>query len=79
MVRNKYKNYLITLGEVLTEYALDAKTQKNLSIGTKDEDFKTGYLCGFYRIITLMQQHAEVYEIPLEELGLSALNDTDLI
>ena len=69
MSYNKYKAYLETLGEVIREYAIEAKKQKDIAIATDRENFATGYLSGFYRIITIMQQHAEAYEIPPEELG----------
>lgn len=79
MDQNKYKAYLDSLGEVLEEYALEAKRNKDISIGTKSEDFNTGYLAAFYRVITLMQQHAEPYEIPLEDLSLDKISELDLI
>jgi len=79
MVCDDYKSYLITLGEVISQYAKEAKINKELSIGTKHEQFATGYLSGFHRIITLMQQQAEIFDIPLSELSLDGINEIDLI
>jgi hypothetical protein len=74
-----YESYIISLGEIIKEYALEAKKNKDLSIGTKNEQFATGYLSGFHRIVTLMQQQAEIYDISLEEISLDKLNEIDLI
>lgn len=80
MVGNdKYKSYLISLGEVIREYAIEAKRNKESLIGTKDEEFAAGYLCGFHRIVTLMQQHAESYDIELAEISLNDISESDLI
>ena len=74
-----YKSYLICIGEVIKEYAEEAIRDKNLAVGTEREAYATGYIAGFHRIVTLMQQHAEIFEIPLEEISLDKLNETDLI
>lgn len=66
----KYKAYCISLGEVLKEYTNEAIEKKKNSIGTENANFDAGYLNGFYRIITLMQQQAEVFELSLDELGI---------
>ena len=74
-----YESYIIGLGEIIKEYAEEAKKNKDLSIGTGREQFATGYLSGFHRIVTLMQQQAEIYDIPLEKISLDKLNEIDLI
>ena len=74
-----YEGFLISLGEVLIEMASEARLKKQNAVGTDREDFCTGYLAGFHRIITLMQQHAEGYDIPLEKLGLDKIDEGDLI
>lgn len=76
---DKYKLYLVSLGEIIKKYALDAKENKNGKKGTTQEDFATGYLASFHRIVTLMQQHAETYDIPLKELSLDDIGELDLI
>lgn len=76
---DNYKSYLISIGEIIKKYAEEAKKDKESAVGTTHEDFATGYLAGFHRIITLMQQQAEIYEIPLKEMSLDKLNEIDLI
>jgi hypothetical protein len=73
-----YKSYCITFGESFKEVILEAIKKKEKSLGTEDEDFNTGYLCAFHRILTLMQQQAEIFELPFEELGID-FKETELI
>lgn len=73
------KSYVISLGEVVEKYAKEAKKDKELEMGTDKEQFMTGYLSGFRRIVTLMQQQAEINDIPLDEISLDRLNEIDLI
>jgi len=75
---DKYESYCIAFGESFNEVILEAIKNKKESLGTEDEDFNTGYLCGFHRVVTLMQQHAEVFELPFDELGID-FKETDLI
>jgi len=74
-----YKACLITFCEALQPIIEEAKSRKKLSIGKKNENFDTGYLCCLHRIITLIQQQAEIYEISLDDLSLSDLKENDLI
>ena len=78
MTYNKYKSYLISLGEVITEYAREAKQDFD-DASDERKKFMGGYLSAFYRIVTLMQQHAEGYEISLEELGMEDLDEFHLM
>jgi hypothetical protein len=73
-----YKSYCIAFGESFKEVILEAIKKKEKSLGTEDEDFNTGYLCAFHRILTLMQQQAEIFELPFEELGID-FKETELI
>jgi hypothetical protein len=73
-----YKSYCVCLGEPLKEYVTEAQERRRKSKGTEGEEFYTGYLCAFHRIITLMQQEAEIFDIPFEELGID-FKDTELI
>lgn len=71
-----YRNYLFDLGIVLKEMALEAK-QKARSSGA---DFDVGYMAGFHRVLSLMQQQAEAFAIPLEEISLAGIDpDEDLV
>ncbi len=70
-----YQNYLKDLGILLKDYALEAKQQAD----HKGTEFSIGYLAGYHRIISLMQQQAEAFDIPFEEIGLDRIDaDEDL-
>lgn len=71
-----YQNYLQDLGGLVKELALEAKQHSR----EKGSDFSAGYMTGFHRIVSLMQQQAEAFNIPLEEIGLDSIDaDEDLI
>lgn len=70
MKDEKYKLYLSDLGFLLKEYAVEAKVESD----KENSDFSKGYLMGFHRIITLMQQQAEGFEISLEDIGLKDID-----
>ncbi|ARJ41618.1 hypothetical protein B1H58_06035 [Pantoea alhagi] len=76
---NEYEALVVTLGEAMQELAIEAKAKKVASIGTDKENFQTGYLSAFHRVITLMQQQADIYEIPLDKIGLDKIKEQDLI
>ena len=76
---NKYAQYLRDLGALVKEYALEAKEDFNNSKGTDSEDYKSGYLMGYHRLITLMHQQAEAFDIPLKEINLQDIDENDLL
>lgn len=65
-----YQNYLRDLGVLIRELALEAKKQAT----EKESDFSIGYMSGFHRIVSLMQQQAEAFNISSEEIGLNGLD-----
>ena len=71
-----YENYLRDLGTLIKEMALDAKKTAN----DKQTDFSVGYLTGFHRVVSLMQQQAEAFNIPLEKIGMNDIDpDSELV
>ncbi|MBJ7553942.1 hypothetical protein [Marinomonas spartinae] len=71
-----YQNYLKDLGVLIREMALEAKQQ----LVEKDTDFSTGYMACFHRVVSLMQQQAEAFDISLEDIGLDGIDaDEDLV
>jgi hypothetical protein len=71
-----YRKYLKDLGILIKEMALEAKQQKI----KKQTDFSIGYMAGFHRIVSLMQQQAEAFNIPIYEIGLSGIDaDENLV
>jgi hypothetical protein len=74
----KYRLYLQDFGRLVKEYALSVKSRSTGS--PTNEEFKRGLLSAYYRVITLMQQQAEGFGIPLAEMGLDDIDpDKDLL
>jgi hypothetical protein len=76
----KYRYYLEDLGFLLREQALEAKARRDAAQNREDRIFHTGELLAYYAVISLMQQQATGFDIPLEELRLDELvPDRDLL
>lgn len=76
MDSEKYKNYLHDLGCLLKDYAFEAKRNSD----QQHSEFSMGYVSGFHRVISLMQQQAAAFDIPNEDLGLDGIDaDEDLV
>lgn len=71
MFDDKYRCYLIDFCRVIKEEALAARKK---SRGPKFEGFNEGYSLGFHRVVDLMQQFAEDFEIDLKELSLDDID-----
>ncbi len=74
---NKYKNYLRDLCFLTKEYAREAISEKRSALGTPEESFQSGYVMGFHRFVTLMQQQAEIFGIELSEIQLHDLGEEE--
>jgi hypothetical protein len=76
----KYKNYLGDLGNLIKERALEAKKISEKEVpGSDGFYFESGRLLGFNEVISIMQQQARGFQIPLEELDLHDIEpDRDL-
>jgi len=79
MAHDKYKHYLSDLGAITKEYAREAIEDRLAAKGTDAEDYKTGYMMGFHRFVTLMQQQAEAFDIRLGEIGLADIDENDFL
>jgi hypothetical protein len=76
----RYKNYLFDLGFLLKEYALETKAKKDKEIEENVKVYYTGELMAYHRVISLMQQQAEAFGIPLSDLRLEdIIPDRDLV
>jgi hypothetical protein len=77
----KYQHYLLDLGYLIRERALDAKErQSRKEKGSLDYLFEAGRLLAFNEVISLMQQQATGFDIDLKELNLHDIDpDKDLI
>jgi len=71
-----FENYCHDLGQLIREMALEAK-QDYVS---KETDFAAGYMAGFHRIVSLMQQQCVAFGVPLEKSRLDGIDpDKDLV
>lgn len=72
-----YEDYLRDLGVLIRELAVEAKA--NTDDGKRTE-FTVGYLAAFHRVVSLMQQQAEAFNLPAEVISLEGLDpDEDLV
>ena len=75
-----YRDYLAATNELLLEFAREAKEKAVATRGGAEGDFNDGYLMGFHRVVSLMQQQADAFDIQLENIGLADIDaNKDLI
>lgn len=76
-----FRLYLRDLGEIIRERALEAKKEKAAEKpGSDGELLQSGRLHAFNEVISIMQQQAAGFEIPLRELRLDGIDpDRDLV
>lgn len=74
MSSDSMRLYLRDLGLLLKEKARGAKDDESLAGDEQDRRFRAGRLMAFHEVISLMQQQARAFQIPLEEL---CLDDID--
>jgi hypothetical protein len=79
MLRHKY--YLFDLGYEIKLFALQVRRERDAARENSEErTFRDGLLYACYRMISLMQQQAEGFGIPLSDLRLDDIDpDRDLI
>ncbi len=71
--------YIRDLGVLLKEKALEAK-EESRSVPEDERAFALGRLMAFHEVISLMQQQARAFGIPLKELGLDDIQpEEDLL
>ena len=69
--------YLRDLGALVKEKALDAQRAKEVAEGDDEYDVQLGRLMALQEIVSLMQEQAASFEIPLEQLGLDDIDPYD--
>jgi hypothetical protein len=75
-----YKNYLFDLGGLIKEYALAAVAEREKQCDRAAQEFYDGYVQGFHRVVSLMQQQAQAFGIDLKDLQLEGVEpDRDLV
>ena len=66
-----YEGYVKVYGEAFRHIVRESIAEHR---GTADP-FQQGYLLGLNRAVTLMQQTAEIYDIPADALGVADIDD----
>lgn len=75
MATNPHKNYLQDLGQLIYELGIEAKEKRDqLDEGTEKYLLQTGRLQAFLEVISLMQDQAQAFDIPLEDIKLSEID-----
>lgn len=75
-----FKNYLVDLGRLIKEYALATVAEREKQSERAGQEFYDGYVLGFHRVVSLMQQQAQVFGIDLKDLQLEGVEpDRDLV
>ena len=67
-----YEAYVSVLGEALREILDERIANRRASA----DPFDQGYMMGLHRVVTLMQQTAEQFEIPADKLGVADLDES---
>lgn len=77
----KYELYLRDLGVLIKERALQAKDDRSREQrGSEGYMYESGRIMAFNEVISIMQQQAKAFGIPLKELRLDDINpDNDLV
>ena len=71
--------YIRDLGVLLKEKALDAK-EESRTAAADQRAFALGRLMAFHEVISLMQQQAQAFGLPLEAVGLDDIRpEKDLV
>jgi hypothetical protein len=79
-VTDTHANYLRDLGQLVREAGEQAKARAASAQGKDDQVFERGRLMAYYEVLSLMQQQAVAFDLPLEDLALTGLDpDRDLI
>ncbi len=77
----KYEGFAIELCEALVQRGLSLAAEKRGADSKRQADeYRAGVIWGYYEVISLLKQVAEVHELPLSELKLDTINaDRDLL
>ncbi|HET6941163.1 MAG TPA: hypothetical protein VFH89_03265 [Sphingomicrobium sp.] len=74
-MRPNYEGYVQVFGEAFGQMVRERIAEHK---GTS-EPFERGYLLGLHRAVTLMQQTAEQFDIPTNDLGVADIDETEFL
>ncbi len=76
MQSNKFSNYLLDLGNIVRDRAIAV----SLKFKENGSDYNVGELMAWHEIVSTMQSQAELFGIPLADIGLENITpETDLL
>jgi hypothetical protein len=74
-----YANYLLDLGRLIRESGEATKTAV-AAAAENDRQFQQGRQMAYYEVLSLMQQQAVAFDLPLDDLSLDGFDaDRDLL
>ena len=73
-MKKNWEGFATTLCEVL-KYDFEEAIKKNKD--DKTSEFDVGYLSALHHLYTLIEEKADQYEIPMQELSLDMLKEQD--
>ena len=63
-------HYVLDLGALLKEKALEAKAQASAAAGSPEHQFELGRSMAYYEVLSLMTQQADAFGLPRAALSL---------
>jgi hypothetical protein len=80
MDHQQCRGYLYDLGLLIRDLALEAKRERVECTSNSERGFTLGRLMAFHEVVSLMQQQAVAFDIPLTEIGLEDIDpEKDLL
>ena len=77
---NTSSNYVLDLGTLLRQQALEAKSTADASRDGAESDFQLGRLTAYYEVLSLILQQARAFQLAPREVGLEGFDpDLDLL
>jgi hypothetical protein len=74
------KNFILDLIRILRENSIETKARRDTVVAPNERIFESGRLIAYNEVISLFQQQAIAFQIPLKELGLENVDpDKDLV
>jgi hypothetical protein len=78
-MNDTYRNYLLDLGRYVRDAGTTAKTEAE-SASDDDRQFEQGRWMAYYEVLSLMQQQAAAFNLPLRDLSLDGFDaDRDVL
>jgi hypothetical protein len=72
--------YLLDLGRLVSERAANAKQDTEAATGAEGRAYAAGRLMGLHEVVSLMQEQAVAFGIPLKDIGLEGIDpERDLL